>query len=59
MCHYAYGAGRPAHKEAVREHEVKPFHHEAAFLRCRPYGAQGTLDGQEPMAAAARAAQSP
>lgn len=59
MCHYAYGADRPAHKEVVRAHEAEPFHHEAAFLRCRPYGAQGTLDGHEPMAAAARAARNP
>ncbi|MFG2831706.1 spheroidene monooxygenase [Streptomyces sp. NPDC048434] len=59
MCHYAYGADRPAHREAVGEHRAKPFHHESAFLRCRPYGAQGTLDGHEPVAAAARASRTP
>ncbi|MFI9079085.1 spheroidene monooxygenase [Streptomyces sioyaensis] len=48
MHRYAYGAALPEHKEAVREHRAKPFHHEAAFLRFRPYGAQGTLDGHEP-----------
>lgn len=57
MCHYAYGTDRPAHREAVGEHQEKPFHHEAAFLRCRPYGAQGLLDGREPVAAAVRAAR--
>ncbi|MGW1378214.1 spheroidene monooxygenase [Streptomyces sp. NPDC002446] len=51
MRRYAYGSARPEHKEAVREHQAKPFHHEAAFLRCRPYGAQGTLDGRDPLAA--------
>lgn len=47
MRHYAYGAARPEHKEVVGEHRANPFHHEAAFLRFRPYGARGTLDGQE------------
>ncbi|MFJ9466026.1 spheroidene monooxygenase [Streptomyces caniferus] len=59
MCHYAYGADRPAHQEAVRDHREKPFHHEAAFVRCRPYGARGLLDGREPVAAAARASSPP
>ncbi|MFI2185752.1 spheroidene monooxygenase [Streptomyces sioyaensis] len=48
MRRYAYGAALPEHKEAVSEHRAKSFHHEAAFLRFRPYGAQGALDGQEP-----------
>lgn len=55
---YAYGSARPEHKEAVQEHRAKPFHHEVAFLRCRPYGARGVLDGQEPLAAG-RAAPHP
>ncbi|MFE0377003.1 spheroidene monooxygenase [Streptomyces inhibens] len=59
MRRYAYGAEQPEHKEVVREHRAKPFHHEAAFIRCRPYGAQGTLDGREPVAAAAMAQRTP
>ncbi|MFF9783348.1 spheroidene monooxygenase [Streptomyces nigrescens] len=59
MRRYAYGSAQPEHKEVVREHQAKPFHHEAGFLRCRPYGAQGTLDGQEPVAAAALAPRIP
>ncbi|MEU8916054.1 spheroidene monooxygenase [Streptomyces nigrescens] len=59
MHRYAYGSAQPEHKEVVREHQAKPFHHEAGFLRCRPYGAQGTLDGQEPVAAAALAPRIP
>ncbi|MFI6769535.1 spheroidene monooxygenase [Streptomyces sp. NPDC050355] len=55
MRRYAYGSARPEHKEAVEEHRAKPFHHEAAFLRCRPYGSQGTLDGRDPLASAAPA----
>ncbi|MFI0154167.1 hypothetical protein [Streptomyces lydicus] len=43
---------RAAAPERGREHQADPFHHEAAFLRCRPYGARGLLDGQEPLSAA-------
>ncbi|MET7795791.1 spheroidene monooxygenase [Streptomyces decoyicus] len=57
MRHYAYGADRPAHQEAVRQDRADPFHHESAFVRFRPYGARGTLDGHEPVAAAVRASR--
>lgn len=53
MHRYAYGSARPAHKEVVREHQAESFHHEAAFVRLRPYAARGTLAGWEPVAAAA------
>ncbi|MEU9116053.1 spheroidene monooxygenase [Streptomyces sp. NPDC048483] len=53
MSRYAYGSARPEHKEAVRAHQATAFHHEAAFVRCRPYGAEGRLDGREPITAAA------
>lgn len=66
MSRYAYGTARPErqetpseHKEAIKKHEAKPFHHEAAFVRFRPYAAQGTLDGREPVAAAVAAAARP
>ncbi|MFE7298254.1 spheroidene monooxygenase [Streptomyces sp. NPDC057579] len=51
MSRYAYGTAHPQHKEVVREHRAQPFHHQAAFVRCRPYGARGTLGGSEPTAA--------
>ncbi|MFE1173390.1 spheroidene monooxygenase [Streptomyces sp. NPDC058773] len=54
MQRYAYGAAQPEHKEVIRDHRTKPFHHEAGFLRCRPYAAQGRLDGREPVAEAAK-----
>ena len=57
MRQYAYGSDRPAHQEAVKADRAEPFHHESAFVRFRPYGARGTLDGQEPVAAAVRAAR--
>ncbi|MFE7540304.1 spheroidene monooxygenase [Streptomyces platensis] len=53
MQRYAYGSAQPEHKNVITDHQAKPFHHEAGFLRCRPYGAQGTLDGQEPVSATA------
>ncbi|MEV0375195.1 spheroidene monooxygenase [Streptomyces sp. NPDC050636] len=66
MSRYAYGTARPEseeapneHKEVIKEHQAEPFHHEAAFVRFRPYAAQGTLDGREPVAAAMAAAAQP
>ncbi|MET9291618.1 spheroidene monooxygenase [Streptomyces sp. NPDC003077] len=55
MRQYAYGTSEPEHISAVRSHQAVPFHHEAAFVRFRPYGAHGTLDGREPLTAAATA----
>jgi hypothetical protein len=46
---YASGGNDPAHLAAVRAHAARPFHHEAAFLRFRPYRAEGTWDGREPL----------
>ncbi|MFJ6748359.1 spheroidene monooxygenase [Streptomyces sp. NPDC091266] len=59
MSRYAYGSARPEHREAVKEHRAQAFHHEAAFVRCRPYAARGSLDGQEPVATAAAACGAP
>ncbi|MGW9048114.1 spheroidene monooxygenase [Streptomyces lydicus] len=58
MRQYAYGSAGPQHRNAVREHQADSFHHEAAFLRCRPYGARGLLDGREPVTAASAASAS-
>ena len=47
---YAYGNREPAHPDAIASGEAKPFHHEQAFIRFRPYAAQGRLDGKNPLA---------
>jgi len=49
---YAFGARDSAHPDAIAEGEAKPFHHEQAFVRFRPYGAQGHLEGRNPLAEA-------
>lgn len=51
---YAYGAGE-AHVAAMAAHRAEPFHHEAAFVRFRPYAARGCWDGREPLAEATAA----
>ncbi|MFD8545056.1 spheroidene monooxygenase [Streptomyces sp. NPDC059649] len=50
MRRYAYGSAQPDHKAAIQAHQTAPFHHEAGFIRCLPYAAQGTLDGRDPLA---------
>lgn len=47
---YATGHADPAHLEAVRAQNARPFHHESAFVRFRPYAARGSWDGIEPLA---------
>ncbi len=49
---YARGHADPRHIEAVRAHSAQPFHHESAFIRFRPYAAQGSWDGRDPLASA-------
>jgi hypothetical protein len=46
---YAYGNREPAHPNAIAVDQVKPFHHQSAFIRFRPYGAQGGLEGKNPL----------
>ena len=46
---YAYGNREPAHPDAIASGEAKPFHHEQIFIRFRPYGSQGHLDGKNPL----------
>lgn len=48
---YARGAADPAHRAAVVDHARRPFHHESAFIRFRPYAAKGSWDGVDPLAA--------
>jgi hypothetical protein len=49
---YARGHADPRHADAVRAHSSRPFHHESAFIRFRPYAAQGSWDGREPLESA-------
>jgi len=46
---YAYGHGAPAHPDAIAAGETKPFHHESAFIRFRPYASTGGLDAKNPL----------
>ena len=47
---YAYGNAEPAHPDAIASGEAKPFHHQQAFIRFRPYDSVGGLDGRNPLA---------
>jgi hypothetical protein len=44
---YARGDGDKRHGNASRAHAANPFHHDSAFIRCRPYAAAGVWDGVE------------
>lgn len=46
---YAGGASAYEHREAVKAHAARPFHHASAFIRFRPYGAEGKWDGENPL----------
>jgi hypothetical protein len=48
---YAYDKGG-AHAAAISAHRTRPFHHEAAFVRFRPYASEGSWDGRNPLAEA-------
>ena len=52
MRDYARGRRDGAHPAATAEHRANSFHHESAFVRFRPYAAQGSWDGRDPLAAA-------
>lgn len=52
MSDYARGRLDGAHPTAVAAHRDRPFHHESAFIRLRPYASGGSWDGREPLAAA-------
>lgn len=47
---YAGGDAGPGHRAAVKAHAKRPFHHVSAFIRFRPYGAEGEWDGENPLA---------
>jgi hypothetical protein len=46
---YAYREGS-SHRAAVGADRARPFHHESAFIRFRPYASQGSWDGRDPLA---------
>lgn len=46
---YAGGLAGSEHRDAVKAHAARPFHHESAFIRFRPYGAEGEWDGENPL----------
>jgi len=52
MRDYVEGRAGPGHHAAVREHGRRPFHHAAAFVRFRPYGAEGHWQGAEQLSRA-------
>lgn len=47
---YAHGDSEPGHLAAIQAHAARPFHHESAFVRFRPYAATGKWDGRNPLA---------
>jgi hypothetical protein len=51
---YAYAAG-DAHHAAIAAGRAKPFHHQEAFVRFRPYDSTGHLDGRNPLPEASAA----
>jgi hypothetical protein len=46
---YAYGNRDDAHPSAITADQTKPFHHQSAFIRFRPYGSTGRLQGKNPL----------
>jgi hypothetical protein len=56
---YAFGHTEPAHADAITEGEKKEFHHQSAFIRFRPYGSEGGLDGKNPLAECWSTAKNP
>lgn len=47
---YVHGDSGSGHLAAIRAHAARPFHHESAFIRFRPYAAKGKWEGCNPLA---------
>ncbi|MGA8746738.1 MAG: hypothetical protein WB507_12890 [Solirubrobacterales bacterium] len=58
MRDYAYRK-QGAHQAAVRADRARPFHHESAFIRFRPYSSTGSWGGSDPLAAFTGVRQGP
>jgi hypothetical protein len=56
---YAHGDSEPGHLAAIQAQAARPFHHESAFVRFRPYAATGKWDGRNPLAATESEAPGP
>jgi hypothetical protein len=46
---YASGNRGREHRDAARAHSARPFHHDSAFFRFRPYDSRGSWDGTDPL----------
>jgi len=46
---YAYGRRGAGHPAAIAADQAKPFHHQSAFVRFRPYRSSGRLEGRNPL----------
>jgi hypothetical protein len=46
---YAYGDRHAPHPDAIAVDQAKPFHKMSAFIRFRPYGTRGHLEGRNPL----------
>jgi hypothetical protein len=55
---YASGRAGGEHRDAVKAHTTRPFHHQSAFFRFRPYDSAGTWEGSDPLSAQATSATS-
>jgi hypothetical protein len=58
MRSYAYGKGL-AHQAAVDADRTRPFHHESAFVRFRPYASAGSWGDRDPLEGLAGSAANP
>ena len=46
---YGTATADRGHPDAMAVNDAKPFHHESAFIRFRPYDAHGVLGGKNPL----------
>jgi len=51
MREYVVGTSPGAHLQAIHAHQQRPFHHESAFVRFRPYATHGPWNGRDPLLA--------